>query len=85
MARRGDGRKLGREDNVQPRTAATDVEIINETAANKYLYLSPRYVYFSQDGQNCLVFEGCHLNHLKMKLKVKKRHCWRKCMIVIES
>ena len=22
---------------------------------------------------------------LKMKLKVKKRHCWRKCMIVIES
>ena len=22
---------------------------------------------------------------LKMKLKVKKRHCWRKCIIVIES
>ena len=22
---------------------------------------------------------------LKMKLKVTKRHCWRKCMIVIES
>ena len=48
---------------------------------------SPLLVLLQTDTRNILTFETfVHLYvKLKMKLKVKKRHCWRKCMIVIES